>query len=64
MPDKKEMRIIKNYKDNQPEHKEMIALLKEPQEIVHRVDLIVSILGIRNLRFDAIDPVIKVRLSN
>ena len=31
---------------------------------MHRVDLTVSILGIRNLRFDAIDPVVKVRLSD
>ena len=64
IPDKKAMRTIKNYKENQPEHKELLELLKEPQEESLRVNITVSLLGIRNLRFDCIDPIIKIRLSH
>lgn len=42
----------------------MIELLRQPSIIKHRVDITVSIFGIRNLRNDAKDPVIKVRLSH
>ena len=55
-------RKIKNYKD--PAHLALIEEFQGMTEIVHKVDIEISIFGIRNLIKEAIEPKITMRISN
>ena len=55
-------RKIKNYKD--PAHLALIDEFNRVVEIAHKVDIDISIFGIRNLIKDAIEPRVTIRLSN